>query len=533
MPTAAENDSNSFRTDWASTGVVICYVCIWLFTVALSGPGFASEVSEIRSTMGLVALNAQRNDEALADFDAAVTADANDPYARYYRGVTHGRLKQWAQAIADLEAVPTLPNTSPALLERAAIELAVALLETDRPDQALDLLQRLAGRTGTPEQALLIGIAQIRANQFEAARASLQRAAEADAQLAPTAQYYLAELDYRTCNWPRARERLATMQSMPAPPQLSAAARTLLGRVDASVRPPYQLWGTVGFEYDSNVVLAPSDTVLKQLVGISDQDDGRVIIDAGALAEVPQQVLPWNTQHLHLSLGYEFFQSLHFQLHQFNLQDHRPSIALSADLGPVSVGLTGLYDYFRRDDASFLHQATALPSITVSENDSGRTEVFYRMRRRDFVGEPLSSRLDGFNHGAGATQYVYLPHPNRYLFAGYVFDHQDPLNSAGRQFEYDGHQLHAGIDWDFGEPTCLSRSQGPLAEVAYLFRRERYANQSLGRRDEEHQLDAALRQPLNDFLAVRLEYRYDLNNSNQGPFKYDRHIGTLALEARY
>ncbi len=513
--------------------MVICCVCIWFFTVALSGPIFASEVSEIRSAMGLVALNAQRNDEALANFDAAVIADPNDPYARYYRGATHGRLKQWAQAIADLEAVPTLRNASPELLERAAIEFAVALLETDRPNQALDLLQRLAGRTGTPEQALLIGIAQIRANQFEDARASLQRAADADARLAPTAEYYLAELDYRTCNWPRARERLATMRSVPGPPPLSAAARTLLARIDASVRPPYQLWGTVGFEYDSNVVLAPSDTVLKQVVGISDQNDGRVIIDAGGIVDVPQQVLPWNRQRLHLSLGYELFQSLHFQLHQFNLQDHRPSVALSADLGPVSVGLAGLFDYFRRDDVSFLQQATAIPFITVTESDLGRTEMFYRMRRRDFTGEPLSSRLDGFNHAAGASQYIYLAHPNRYLFAGYVFDHEDPLNSAGRQFGYDGHQVHAGIDWDFGEPTCLSRSNGPLAEVAYIFQRERYANESLGRRDEEYQLAAALREPLPDFLAVRLEYRYDLNNSNQGPFKYDRHIGTLALEARY
>jgi len=42
--------------------------------------------------------------QALPLFDQAVAADPNDAYARYYRGVTHGRLEQWPAAVTDLRA---------------------------------------------------------------------------------------------------------------------------------------------------------------------------------------------------------------------------------------------------------------------------------------------------------------------------------------------------------------------------------------------------------------------------------------------
>src|SRR5262249_7134088 len=137
----------------------------------------------------------------------------------------------------------------------------------------------------------------------------------------------------------------------------------------------YNLYGAVGFQYDSNVVLAPSGDVIK---GIGRQSDGRATIDVGGT------YVPWRNEYTVLSVGYEFYQSLHFKLTDFNLQDHRPNIGIAVDAGIFQLGLQGRYDYYLLDTDSFLDEVTGLPWLAIPEGDIGRTELFYRLRRRQF-----------------------------------------------------------------------------------------------------------------------------------------------------
>jgi hypothetical protein len=284
-------------------------------------------------------------------------------------------------------------------------------------------------------------------------------------------------------------------------------------------RPLGEVYGLLGMQYDSNVVLAPGDDQSKADLAISKQADGRGIISAGGVLNA------YRSRTAQLSLGYEFYQSLHFELTDFNLQDHRLSTQAVGNAGPFQFGLLGQYDYYRLDTDSFLQEGTGLPWVGINEGDVARTEVFYRVRRRDFLQLRFSELRDAFNHAAGIRQFAYLGAPDRYAVAAYRYDHESPINALSDAFGYDGHQVEGGLGWRL--PIAIT------AEAVYAYRHEDYAPDSNDRRDHEHQIAVSLHRRLTELLAVSLAYLGTFNNSNKPEFEYDRHIGSVALEVRF
>ena len=499
----------------------------------------ASEQSELLYSRGLVDFHAGRYSDALTLFDQAVNADANDVDARYYRGVTEGRLGNYQAAASDLRTVLAAKPD----LDQGALELGVALVQTGEYADAVPYLEQ-AQRVGTldAEASFFLGIAQLRLGQTDTARQNFERAAARDPELALASRYYLGVVEYQGKNWPRAQEHFNYVATTSPSSEMGQQAQAFLGQLRAGVQPgaptafkPYQLYGRVGLEYDSNVALAPSDEALNAAgATISRRDDGRFTILVGGT------YAPVHTDRVQLSVGYEFFQSLHFDLTEFNLQDHRPNMQITVAAGPVQLGLYGAYDYYLLDMESFLQQGTAIPSVTVPEDQFGRTEVFFRLRRRDFFnghfGGELSTFkpsgvLDSFNYAPGIRQFVYLGAPTNYVYLGYRFVREDPINHQGNAFAYDGQEGDTGVGW------ALPWNIG--AELDYAYRYEDYAHQSAitfpphGRIDNVHQIAVAADKPLTDHLDLTLGYLGTINDSNDDLFNYDRHIVSLSLGARF
>lgn len=492
---------------------------LWLAVVAAtlaSHAAAASEQSQRLYSRGLVDFHAERYPKALELFEQAVQADTSDPYALYYRGVTRGRLGDYAGAVTDLRAAMAAKPD----FDQAALELGVALVHEGRHRDALPLLMQAQRLPDAEAKAsLFLAIAQLNLGQLDAARQSLERA-KRDPTLQNTARYYEGIVAYRQERWDQAAEHFAYVAGASPDSEIGREAAAFLSKLRRGERRPYTLFGSLGFQYDSNVVLAPSEEAIKTSAGISKQADGRVTIDAGGA------YVPWRTEHAQLSVGYEFFQSLHFDLTSFNLEDHRLSAQIAGVAGPVQLGLFGRYDYYFLSTDSFLQEANATPWLSMPEAKWGRTELSYRVRRRDFITQAFRLR-DAFNHAASVHQLLYLDGPDRYLAAGYRFDREDPIRSdpESASFAYDGHEVDTGIGWAF--PAAVS------AEIDYAFRYEDYDPASHGRHDEVHEVVVLFRKALTDYLDATAGYFGTINNSNQALFHYDRHIGSLALEARY
>ena len=505
----------------------------------------ASEQSDRLTSLGLVEFHAGKFTEALDHFDRAVQADSGDAYARYYRAVTRGRRSDFAGAVDDLRIVVVARPD----LTQAALELGVALVQTGKYEEALPWLKQAQWDAASEAQAsLFLGLAQLRLGQRENARENFRRAAARDPALANTLRYYEGVIDYEEGNFLGARRHFTYVANAIPGTDMGREAAAFLSRIRQGEAPTHEVYGALAFQYDSNVVIAPSNEAVKQTFGVSRQSDGDMAINVGGT------YVPWRADRLELRLGYDFYQSLYFDLTQFDLQDHGPSLQLAGDLGRVRFGLLGRYDYYLLESTSFLQQATAFPWVTILDGEIGRTELYYRMRRRDFK-EAAFWPSDGFNHAAGVRQFFYLDSADRYLSVGYQFDSQVQVVSGrlgangspstpGNLFTfakglgYNGNEANADVGWLF--PRDVS------AEVSYAYRHEQYAEESAqsaepdfisppGNRrvDREHLIAAALRKGLTDSLTVTAAFLADINKSNDSRFEYERYVGSLGLELRY
>jgi Tfp pilus assembly protein PilF len=495
---------------------------------------FASEQSQLLTSRGLVELNAAHYEQALTLFDQALAADEADVYARYYRAVARSRLGDNEGAIADLRVVLAAKPD----LRVAALDLGVALIETHEYEEAVPWLkQAQADNDLNPRASLFLGLGQLRLRQMQDARENFQRAAASPKEhLAAT--YYLGVVAYQTGKWSAAKENFSYVVATDPDSAVGREAAAFLTALGQHERRPYQLYAGVGFQYDTNVILAPGDAATAEdILGVSQQSDGRTVFTAGGT------VVPWQTDNVALSAGYDFFQSVHFSLHQFDLQDNGPSLQLAGEIAGVRLGVLGRYDYYLLGSQSFLQQATAFPWVSVPTGKFGRTEISFDVIRRDYKQRSYSIR-DAFHYTAGVQQFVYLGSSNRYLSLGYQYDREDPVISqrlvqedefteaAAQSFAYDSDQVNVGIGTTLPAEVTM--------ELTYSFRHEVYDSDSRmftpsgnRRRDDEHVVILAARKELWDNVALTAAFLGDFNDSNDPPFEYNRQIVSIGLEGRY
>jgi hypothetical protein len=479
----------------------------------------ASEESKRLYSLGLVQFHAGRMQEARSLFDRAVAADPSDMYARYYRGVTRARLNDDRGAIEDLRAV-----AESHAVKQAPLELGVVLVQAGEYEQAIPWLEE-AQKVPTLDAraSLFLGIAQLRVGRTAAARQSLQHAEEKDTTLRLSARYYRGIAAFQDGKWSDAERDFEYVAAYDPETEMGREAASFLQKIRSGQYANWEVYGIFGLQYDSNVILGPSNGTLNDLaleaLNISNQADGRGVITVGGV------YIPWRTETVELSVGYEFYQSLQFQLTDFNLQDHRPGMQGVINAGIFQFGLLGRYDYyFISDEQSFLQEATAVPWVAINEGDNARTEVFFRFRYRDFKKLAYQIR-DAENYEAGFRQFYTFGLPERYAAVGFRYDNESPTQSGGDVFAYNGYEGDVGGGWSF--------PLGITAELEYSYRYEDYAPQSNGRRDNENLVLFALSKPINEYLAVSAGYFGDFNNSNQAAFEYTRNVGSLTLDVRF
>ena len=155
----------------------------------------------------------------------------------------------------------------------------------------------------------------------------------------------------------------------------------------------------------------------------------------------------------------------------------------------------------------------------------GSTDVFYRLRRRDFKEAVLRDALDSLDHTIGLTQFLQLAAAGRYVVAGYRYDLLTPADGAEKVFLYHANQGWGGIGWLW--PLAIA------TELDFAYRLKDYDSASGGRVDDEYRLIFTAYKPVAAYTSVGLAYFGTFNRSNQEVFQYDRHIVSLSVQVRY
>jgi tetratricopeptide (TPR) repeat protein len=488
----------------------------------LSGPAVASEQSELLYSRGLVEFHRGKFTEALGLFNQAVQADPSDVYARYYQGVTEGRLGNYQAAVTDLRSVMDIKPE----LTQGALELGIALVETGDFSGAIRWLEKAQQVPALEADAsFYLGIAQLRSDDLAGARTNFQRAMQRNPDLSLSSRYYLGVVEYRAGNYPEAQAHFNSVIETSPDSAVAQEARQFLTKMEegpTQTLRPYQLFGSLGLAYDSNLQLIPSDNGVDQALGLSTKADGRAEIVAGGW------YAPYRSDKVFFSIGYSFYQSLQFQLNSFNLQDHRPQALLTVRAGDATFNMLARYDFYLQQTDSFLSQAMALPWVSYDEGNFGRTEGYYRFRYRDFLKGPYNDFLDGYLDNPGLQQFFYLGRPDRFLTVGYQFGYFQPTPRDGgtTQFGYNANQGNVGAGWAF--PFDIT------GELGYAFTARNYRpTPSAGRVDHENQIAVAIDKYFAEYFVVTLGYLGVINDSNQAQFQYDRNIVSLSVGVRY
>lgn len=517
-----------------------------LLICATASPGRASPQSEALSARGLIALNAGDTRGALAYFERAVAADPQDAQARYQQAVARAKLGDSAGAIADFQAALALQPHFPA----AALELGIALVDSGRFQEAEPWLTQAQSEPDLDAQAsFFLGIAQLRLERYAEARQSFARARARDASLLLAAQFYDGVIAYRQGDTDAAQAAFEAVQDANPTSAMGRESTQYLALIVQERRATYSAFGTVALEYDSNVTLGPDNATLPQ--DITGEADGRFVINVGG------RYVPLRRGRFSVALSYEFFQTLQFQLTDFNLQDHRPAVQLQYDFDRVSLGLLSRYDYYLLDSDSYLQQVTAFPWVSVREDGFGRTDLYYRMQWRDFYGEFQS--LDGYYNTVGFRQFIDLGSPAQQFWFGYEFE---PTVVTGRKrvptsfdppegallnpFQYTGQVAEVGVRW----PLAFDFN----GQAGYRFEYQKYDSGSRiygppdptfpvtfplqgGRRlDHDHRIVISLERPLPalyEHLTFVASWFGTWNDSNKTDFQYTRQIGSIGLQVRF
>lgn len=516
--TQATRDQASSR---ARRRAVLCAGLLAVFACAAVPAAHASERgrAERLYTKGLGELHDGHDDAAIALFQQAVTEDPKDMHALYYRGLGYGRAGRYEEAVADLKVVVAAGDPT---IERDRLELGYALYRLERYDEAVAVLEPATQRTASAGEAtLLLGIVESRRGNHEAAQVALAKVAALDPSKAVAAEYYQGLASYRAGDDKTATTHFQAVTARGADTPFAPEAQAFLDGMSQGVsNKRWRVYGGLAFEYDSNVALAPDDDNLAENVyGVSDESDGRAVITAGGRYALV------STPNLRIAAGYDFLQSLHFDLERYDMQTHRFGAEAEYLVGRVTLGLAASYEHSLLDEDSLLNGGTLLPWLRVDEGDFGRTELYYRLRGRDYVIDPYSQERDSLNNAAGVRQFFSLGARTRSLVVGYRYDNDSACHTFGDQFNYDGHQFEAGLEWLLAE--------GLRVESMYAYRLENYSPSSLNRDDDEHQVMARVEKRLTDLVWLNASYIYRDNQSDQKSFEYSRHITSLGVEVRY
>jgi len=500
-----------------------------LFGVAMAAPApaAASERSELLYSRGIVALHEDRPEEALALFERAVAADAVDGHAWYYLALAKVRLDRDAEAVADFRrAIELLPD-EPAV----AYDLGLALSDAGEFAEATGYLRRAAGDAEFRARAsMVLGLAELRLGNLAAADEAFVQAG-VEPSLGPRASFYRGVTAFRRGAFDEAEAHFEAVTATTTDSAIADESRAYLEklRTGAAAR-DYELHAEAGLQYDSNVCLTPGggcEFIAEE--GSVDEADGRVVLSAGG------RYLLWRGADVAVSTGYDFFQSLHFDLGEFDLQNHRPDLQLTLRRGRLRAGVVGRYDFFLRDGDSFLHEINAVPWAAFDHGSFGRTEAHYRMRDRDFVEDTFEPR-SGFNHAFGARQVLPIAAaPGSHVALGLRYDIEDPSSrsAAAQRFAYNGIEVN-------GEGRWLG-PRGMSVVLGYAFRYENYDDVSAdfvadfeAREDFEHLIRAEWEMPVWRFVSLRTGYYGTINDSSQAEeFDYQRHVVAASVALRY
>ena len=464
-------------------------------------------------------------EQALEEFQKALTIFPDDPDIPFYIGLTYLQLNQPEKAI---EYFKKTLDKDPEYTD-AHFQLGVVLIQQKAYQDAIGHLESVYKKEPEREDlGYFLGFAYYQTGEYKKALSYLETAKTRDRTIESLTLYYIGLAKQ---GLGMTKEAVAVYKQLiitdPTSP-LAAPSKRLIEiiEIEERLKRRFGLEFTVKLQYDDNVILVPTTNVF----GLRDRDRKSLI----TLFYLRGEYFFIRNPTLDLSASYGLFQTLTWSLRNMDVQDHILSLDLlkRGNIGkmPYNFRINYTYDYLFLDYHYFLQRHTIRPLFILMENQTNLSVLQYAFQVKEFREKPLfvEDARDAVNHEAGFVHFLRFNDAKHYIKAGYFYDKEF---AEGNNWDYSGNKFVAGVQYTFPKDIRFNAD--------YEYKRVRYKHTNIffeyegKRRDIDRAVMVALSKDIAKNFTVSLEYLRRRNSSNIALFDYEKNLYSVGVTWRY
>jgi tetratricopeptide (TPR) repeat protein len=396
-------------------------------------------------------------------------------------------------------------------------EVAVAKgmfsLETNDLSSAAAFFNKaLAAKPGDKAASIGLSAAYSREGNYQNAKNILLKALANDPSDARI-RYELGIVMYKLGEPEEAKDFFAAVIEGRAEESLKSAARRYLEIIagkGAGEKKGLSIGLLGGLQYDSNVILEQDNPAAAQQ---QRKTDSRAVLSLDGKYRFLQSETTTG------DAGYQFYQSLHRNLHDFNIQQHSLTLAATHDLSSsTKAGVKYTFSYTLAGGAHFSTLNETIPFVTVAFTPASLTEFHFICDKGRFMNStlfPLNAQQSGTDRTVGFLHTIRMGATSS-VSLGYDYDAEE---ANERFWSYQGNKGQLGYQHVMGAYTAM-------VSASYYDRkyREDIAAGHPQRHDgvQEYSLDVS--RSIAKDLSLSLSDLYTVNDSNLPAYTYTRNI---------
>lgn len=380
--------------------------------------------------------------------------------------------------------------------------------------EAADMLKKALQISPDNTEALYYsGIAYSKLGRYAEAEAQFKRILRLD-ENNENALLELGRIQHITSRCDQARESLSRFIALTMEDEAEKYAMGLMQScIKKTEAKPYKLSLLIGEQYDTNVILEPSNPITS---AGKKSDTSTIFYLSGGLDLLKKQTT-------NVRLDYAFYQSLHSSIKNFDIQYHKiaPKIESSiSDTIKSTAGYSLEYAFVGGDLYGTTN--TYYGKLLFKENKGFSTETIYEYKDRKYSNSPewsTNSDRTGYQNTIGIKQHL-----NVGKLEGAVYYFGDFNRARQRYYSFNGYR--AGAEFDYNLSPFFLNFAGEYTENRYL---NEAPGSQIKRLDRTGEYTAGVTYVINKRLGVILKNTYSKNNSSLSSYDYTRNVTGIFL----
>ncbi|VAX32437.1 hypothetical protein MNBD_NITROSPIRAE02-107 [hydrothermal vent metagenome] len=384
-----------------------------------------------------------------------------------------------------------------------------------RTEDAVVLLKKaLQLSPEDPEALYYAGIAYSRNGDYKEAENLFLQTLQMD-ETAANVYFELGRIYYVTSRCDELEDLFSGYKDLSVDNSLKENAAELVeGCRKKAEEKPYWFNVSAGSQYDSNVILEPSNPP----VSAERKSDSRAVLYLTSGAVLLKDRV------IRLTLDYNFYQSLHMNLNEFNVQYHEITPALEVTFSEAlrsSIGYS--LEYTLLGSELYSRFNTLYAKFTVRESEKLSTDVIYEYGSHKYWDSDIfktNSIRSGYQNTVGIKQSLYL---KRLKGEMYYFSDFNRANEG--YWAFNGQRLGAELAYKIIPPLYIN--------VSSEYNERRYRDEFPGfqkrRLDKLQQYSLRLTYLISERVNVSITESYIVNDSNLAIFDYRRNLTGIFL----